>query len=124
MNPLPPSLTQAKESSSMSFYSNTLVSGADKKDPKKIAGMFEAMLYRMMLQEIRSTEEEDPIFGSTQMEQVKGMYDDELSLHLGQQGHLGMQEMISSTIEQAKKSSPSLPSFGLLKPPTTKECGV
>lgn len=94
-----------------SFYSNNIISGADRKDPEKVAGMFEGMLYRMMLEEMRNEEFEDPLFGSSQMQQIQGMYNDELAMHLGNQGHLGFKSTVTEAVQRAEQNT-----NGLLKP--------
>ena len=82
---------------------------AHTKDPKKVAGMFEALFYQMMLSQMREASFGDPLFDSAATRQVQGMLDDEMANQLGQSGDLGIADMMMEMIE--KQQTPS----GLLK---------
>ena len=103
-----------------SFYSNEMLAGNSRRDPAKVAGLFEAMFYRSMLQQARESAEEDPIFGSFQMSQMQGMFDDELANHMGMMGSLGIADMV---MENVRNRSSAVQPTGLLKEPTFKENG-
>lgn len=101
------SLATATVGKSSSYYSGESISA---KDPEKVAGMFEGMFYRMMLEQMRKSPwGEDPLFDSPQLKQVRSMQDDELAHHLGNMGHLGIKDLLLEDL--AKKS----PQGGLLK---------
>jgi len=111
---------QFSSTATTSFYSNEMLTGNSRRDPEKVAGLFEALFYRSMLEQARNSAEEDPLFGSFQMSQVKGMFDDELANHMGMMGNLGIAEMIKENIQNKTNA---LPPMGLLKQPIFKENG-
>lgn len=101
---LPASIAATQQAS---FYSsNDLSSAQAKKDPNTIAGMFEAMFYRSILQQMRAAGIEDEVFGSGEMQQMQGMFDDELAVHMGLSGHLGIKDIV---LDQVKNQSAAAP---------------
>jgi flagellar protein FlgJ len=92
--------------SSTSFYSGAATAV---KDPKKVAGMFEALFYRTMLRQVRESSMGDPLFESSATKQAQEMMDDEMAVELGKKGDLGIANMMLEMIE--KRESPT----GLLK---------
>jgi len=115
---------RAANSSEISFFSNALLEGSDRHNPKKIAGLFEAIFYRCMLKNAHEESSEDPVFGSFEMSHVQGMFDDELSTHMGMAGHLGIADLVLENMEQMQAALP-VSSFtesnvvaGLIKPPS------
>ena len=106
-------LTSSMTSSqTSSFYTEDLVAEG-KRDPKQIAGKFEALFYRLMFEQMKNTESEDPLMGSNQGKQLKGMWYDELANHLGQSNSLGIGDLILQDIEQ--RQGPSASPQGLVK---------
>ena len=85
-----------------SYYSKGVLQGKDRKNPKKVAGMFEAVFYRILLKGIRDSSLNETLFDSQQMSTYKEMKDDELSNHLGAMGHLGVVEMVTDFIEKTE----------------------
>ena len=117
MNSMPGLNTSAAVQETQSFYSTTI----NEKDPKKLAGQFESIFYRMIFSEMRKSSAEDEVFGSSEMQQVMGMFDDELSITLGEAGHLGFKDQI---VDHMGKLDPNLKTNptqtqGLLKDPKT-----
>lgn len=79
-----------------SFYSNNYMNDAARKDPYKLGGMFEAIFYRTIFQQMRdSSIGEDPFMNSAGAKQIRTMMDDELANALGREGHMGFGEMIA-----------------------------
>jgi Rod binding domain-containing protein len=88
-----------------SFYSSNISA----KEPKEVANQFEALFYRILFEEMRASEEEDPLLGSEDGKQIQAMFHDELSNQLGQSGKLGISDLV---LEDMNKRTSSV---GLLK---------
>ena len=98
------------------FYSNALVGVEGKKDPKKVAGLFEGIFYRMLFQQMRAEQEGgDPLFDSGQMRQVVQMHDDEMANKLGKMGQLGIRPVLEEHMR--REMGESSPLKGLVKGP-------
>lgn len=125
-----PSLISSKSSSS--YYTQNLSSKEMKDDPKKLGGMFEAIFYRMIFDQVRKASLDEEMFDSSALQQVRQMQDDEMAQVLGAQGHLGISDMITKYIDNVEpqnqnslpqqnpidKICPSFdPSVGLIKQP-------
>lgn len=89
-----------------SFYQDPL---QGEQNPEKVAGMFEAMFYRMMLSQVRSASLGDPLFSSSAVRQAEEMLHDEMANDMGKKGELGIANMMLDMVY--KKQSPT----GLLK---------
>lgn len=113
--------TSSAVAADMSFYSNAALSGADRKSPEKVAGMFEAMFYRMLLQQARDSSLSDGLFDSPEMKQIEGMFDDELAQYMGAQGHLGVADLINERQAKMVSVEELNPTAGLLKAPNSME---
>ncbi len=85
-----------------SFYGNGDFVGKGEKDPKKVAGMFEAIFYRMLLKQAREGSGIESIFDSPQMRMVQEMRDDELAQHLGSKGELGVMQLVLDHVEKTE----------------------
>ena len=101
------------------FYSNN-VDGAAKRDPEKVAGQFEAIFYRMLLEQAKIDDESnDPLFGSSEMSQMMSMFNDEIANVMGATGGLGIGKMLLAEAEKAAAngefSARNEPFPGLLK---------
>lgn len=97
-----------------SFYSSQLTGGAKGAKPEAVAGQFEAMFYRILFQQMRDTELADPLLDGPGLDQMRAMHHDELASHLGQEGHLGIKEMVLQEVAKQQQAMNS----GLLKPAT------
>lgn len=82
------------------YYSKPNISEEDKKDPEKVGAMFEAIFYRMILKEARSSSLGDPLFGSVQTDRAKEMRDEEFAHHLASKGQLGIKKLIVDHIKK------------------------
>jgi|SaaInlStandDraft_4_1057021.scaffolds.fasta_scaffold26700_2 Rod binding domain-containing protein len=82
------------------FYSYSLSTAEAKKDPSKVAGQFEALMYRMMFKSMRDASLDEGFFDSFGMSTVKEMQHEELAAVLGQSGKLGIAPMMEKYIEQ------------------------
>ena len=85
-----------------SFYGPEVLGKESRKDPKKVAAMFEAIFYRILFKNNRETQMEDSIFGGKEMDTMKEMRDDELANNLGAQGSLGILDMVQDFIEKSQ----------------------
>ncbi len=88
------------DTSATSFYTGDFAAAMDTKNPKAVAGQFEALFYRMMFEQMRASIDEDPLMGGYEGEQVQSMFHDELSSILGARGSLGIGDMVTQHMEQ------------------------
>jgi Rod binding domain-containing protein len=84
-----------------SFYGNEAFQGSSRKDPKKVAAMFEAIFYRILFKQNKEAELEDSFFGSSEMSTMKDMRNDELANQLGAMGQLGIMDMVEKFLERS-----------------------
>ena len=83
------------------FYTDSFSEAPARRDPDKVGGQFEAIFYRMLLEQARFNEEDnDPLFGSSQMSQAMTMFNDELANVMGSKGELGIGKMLLAEAEQ------------------------
>lgn len=85
-----------------SYYSTEILQGKNRKDPKKVGGLFEALFYRILFKGIRDCALDETVFDSQQMGTYREMQDDELANHLGAMGHLGVVKMMTDFIEKTE----------------------
>jgi Rod binding domain-containing protein len=87
------------------FYDTGSIDKA-KGDPKKLAGMFEAMFYRSMFEMMRENSvDEEGLMDSYQGKQTLAMQHEQLSEILGQSGQLGIAGMIQKEMERQQDAS-------------------
>jgi Rod binding domain-containing protein len=98
-------------SSVHSFYESSVINPADRKDPRKVGALFEAMFYRMLFKQVRDSEMTEPFFSGFQSEQIQEMRDDELANSLASEGQLGISNLITDYL--AKQDATEL--SGLVK---------
>lgn len=84
-----------------SFHSSELSAKLDHKNPQAVAGQFEALFYRMMFEQLRTSMEEDPLMGDNEGQQIQQMFHDELAGLLGSKGELGIMDLVAKDIEKA-----------------------
>lgn len=107
--------TQLNAAQSMSFYE---MNGADRNNPEKVAGKFEAMFYRILFKQMRDGQLADPLLSSSSIKQMEEMRHDELAEHLGAMGHLGIKDLILSDLDRRSGLGPNNIADGhLLKSP-------
>lgn len=71
--------------------------GAREQSPevlREVAQQFEALFIQMMLKNMREANLGDELFGSDQTRHYEGMFDQQISLHLGRQGSLGLADLL------------------------------
>ena len=61
---------------------------------EKVAKQFEAVFLQMMLKQMRQASMGDPIFNSNGLEFYRDMHDQQLALHLSDQGSIGIADLI------------------------------
>lgn len=83
------------------FYEGVRLTEKDKKNPKKIAAMFESIFYRMLFKQMRESSVSQSIFDSSQMRMVQEMQDDEFSSYLGARGDLGVAKVLMDFMEKS-----------------------
>ncbi len=96
-------ISQAKKS----FYSDNLLSGKESKDPEKVAGMFEAIFYRMIFQQMNKPvfgDDLDPFVSDEKTSQFKEMQFAELANQLGEQGKLGIKDLVMNEVKKREES--------------------
>lgn len=77
-----------------------------KNDPKKLAGMFEAMFYRSMFEMMRENSiDEGGLLDSYQGKQTLSMQQEQLSEILGQSGQLGIGKLIQQEMDRHQDAS-------------------
>ncbi len=89
--------TFTAEQSAQSFYTNDALRS---KDPKVIGSHFEALFYRIMFREMRESALSEGLFDTYADEQFTEMFHDELAQQMGQQGKLGIVDLV---VSEAKK---------------------
>lgn len=88
------------------YFSTNLVDGKDAQDPAKVGGMFESIFYRMILDNVRkSSEEDDPFMEGHDSQQMRAMADDQMADRLGQQGLLGISKWIEEHSGSARQAT-------------------
>lgn len=92
-----------------SFYANQMINNSARRDPKQIGDQFEAMFYRMLLQESRVDEEEeqDSYFGGSGTSKSEEMFHNELANVMASSGQLGISDMMAKEAEKAMKAHPA-----------------
>lgn len=73
---------------------------------KEVAKQFEALFLQMVLKQMRQASPGDPIFDSDQSNFYREMHDQQLALHLSQQGSVGIAEMIVRQLDTPGGSHP------------------
>jgi Rod binding domain-containing protein len=97
-----------------SFYGEKILNAKNKADPQKVGGQFEGIFYRMLLDQIQESQEDDPIFGTSEISQSTGMFYDEIAMIMGDQKQLGIGDIIAKDV--LKNASPEAQKqIGLLK---------
>ncbi|MCB1134630.1 MAG: hypothetical protein KDK78_00050 [Chlamydiia bacterium] len=99
-----------------SFYDNNFL-GSAKQSPDAIGAQFEAILFRMLLSQVRESTFEDELFGSSEMDHVQEMRDNELAQQLGTLNALGFKDLLSQEAERDSVAN------GLLKNPNARTVG-
>jgi flagellar protein FlgJ len=65
----------------------------------EVAAHFESLFVQMMLKSMRDATVKGGLFDSNQMDTYQSMYDQQVSLHLSQQGGLGLSEILVEQLE-------------------------
>ncbi len=84
---------------------------------KEVAKQFEGIFINMMLKSMRQANFGDPLFDSNNSQMYQDLYDQQLSLHLGQGGGLGLAE---SLVRQLGSSQTATTTSPILKMPETR----
>lgn len=104
MDVVPYILSQARQIKSpvKSTYATNMLSAAEAKDPAIVGGMFEAMFHRMWLAQARSENEDDDLFGSSEVQQMREMQDEMYADQFGAQGVLGIVDFVEKHMQPQK----------------------
>jgi flagellar protein FlgJ len=106
--------SSSSEIGSVSQYTDVaalgaLRAGAKHAEPqtmREVARQFEGIFVRMMLQSMRDASPGDPLFGSSQSDMYRDMYDGQLSLQLTQGKGIGLADLLMRQL-QAQPAAPA-----------------
>ena len=109
-----PMLRGVQDQRHVSYYSNLMLEGRDKGDPKKVGGLFEAMFYRIIFQQMRTSAiSEDVLMPSSAGKYMQEMYHNEMANLLGNQGKLGVVDLVVDASKKQQKAEIDM--MGLVK---------
>lgn len=80
---------------------------------KQVAAQFEGMFTQMLLKAQRDAGFGDPLFDSSAMDFYKDMHDKQLSLHMAENGGVGLADMIVAQLSRGKVSETTASDAGL-----------
>lgn len=83
-----------------SYYSSSLLSSNEKKDPHKVATLFESIFYKNYLKLVRESREEDLLSSGLGSDQIREMWDEELAHYLGSLGKLGIARQVTEDLKR------------------------
>lgn len=72
---------------------------------RQVASQFESMFMQMVLKSQRDASFGDPMFDSSAMDFYSDMHDKQMSLHMSENGGMGLADMIVAQLSRGKKTS-------------------
>lgn len=82
------------------FENKQSLTKEERQDPHFIGSLSEAFFYRLIFKSMREEKMDNPLFDSSQMEQVQEMQDDLTANFLGSEGRLGFTKLFSVDAEK------------------------